>query len=173
MRKIASRTLITLLIAVFAMAILILSGRANSEGHGLERIAERWAHERLLAGDTETLIPFVTDGCSGGLSKNWRGYAKRFESFSNKFGASPPWESCCVIHDKLYHNAAGAQTASDSFTARLIADQQLRTCVADFEAGGSPTMANMMYVSVRLGGGPCSGLPWRWGFGYAPCQSKR
>ena len=26
-----------------------------------------------------------------------------------------------------------------------------------------------MFLAVRFGGGPCSGLPWRWGFGYLGC----
>jgi hypothetical protein len=26
-----------------------------------------------------------------------------------------------------------------------------------------------MYHAVRLGGRPCTGLPWRWGYGYPHC----
>jgi hypothetical protein len=26
-----------------------------------------------------------------------------------------------------------------------------------------------MFQAVRLGGGPCTGLPWRWGYGYPHC----
>ena len=32
-------------------------------------------------------------------------------------------------------------------------------------------IAAAMFHSVRLGGGPCSGLPWRWGYGYPQCPT--
>ena len=30
--------------------------------------------------------------------------------------------------------------------------------------------ADMMYRAVRIGGGPCTGLPWRWGNGWPGCN---
>lgn len=30
--------------------------------------------------------------------------------------------------------------------------------------------AEAMFMAVRFGGGPCTGLPWRWGFGYPGCS---
>ena len=29
----------------------------------------------------------------------------------------------------------------------------------------------LMYRAVRLGGAPCTGLPWRWGHGWPPCSN--
>ena len=31
-------------------------------------------------------------------------------------------------------------------------------------------VASLMYRAVRLGGIPCSGLPWRWGYGWPECD---
>jgi hypothetical protein len=31
-------------------------------------------------------------------------------------------------------------------------------------------IADLMYRAVRLGGIPCSGLPWRWGYGWPACD---
>lgn len=155
------------LIAVFG---LVLTGRATSGGHTLGRIAEIAAHEKLVTADITTLTLFQTDGCSGGQSARWRRFATHSDWFSKRFGPAPPWESCCLAHDQKYHNAAKSTTADDSFNNRLRADQALRICVAQTgDSGGYPAMANLMYLSVRLGGGPCTGFSWRWGFGLAPC----
>ena len=32
--------------------------------------------------------------------------------------------------------------------------------------------AELMFYAVRIGGGPCSGLAWRWGHGWPPCDSE-
>lgn len=29
--------------------------------------------------------------------------------------------------------------------------------------------AEVMYAAVRLGGGPCTPFPWRWGYGWPEC----
>ncbi|MEE9589312.1 MAG: hypothetical protein V3V97_14960, partial [Hyphomicrobiaceae bacterium] len=34
------------------------------------------------------------------------------------------------------------------------------------------TIADIMYKAVRLGGAPCTLLPWRWGFGWPQCKSS-
>jgi len=31
-------------------------------------------------------------------------------------------------------------------------------------------IAEIMYRAVRLGGAPCTTLPWRWGFGWPKCE---
>ena len=31
-------------------------------------------------------------------------------------------------------------------------------------------IADLMYRAVRIGGVPCSGLPWRWGYGWPSCE---
>ncbi len=134
-----------------------------------------------------TLSEFETDGCSGGMSSGWQLVADLFPAFAEAQGGEPPWEECCVIHDRAYHNAGGATDAEASFAARLEADEALRQCVANpppddiaaamtrYEAEETQVLlaydliASAMFNAVRFGGGPCSGLPWRWGFGYPGC----
>ncbi|MFT7594643.1 MAG: hypothetical protein ACI8R4_001966 [Paracoccaceae bacterium] len=134
------------------------------------------------------LAEFETDGCSGGLSDAWRLVASQFPDFAATYNDIPPWESCCVIHDRAYHNAGGAQTPEASYGARLLADKALEQCVVQTGIanrdemaqtyGATPdqvvsaygVIAGAMYLAVRFGGAPCSGLPWRWGFGFADCS---
>ena len=77
-----------------------------------------------------------------------------------------------------------------SLTNRAIADRKLRECVietgkkrlseiAAFYKVDSNTIgeayrgiASSMYLAVRLGGAPCTGLPWRWGYGYPNCYVR-
>jgi hypothetical protein len=72
--------------------------------------------------------------------------------------------------------------------ARRYADEQLRQCVirsgngrasvlmTDYglSAGQASALyrsiADVMYRAVRVGGVPCSGLSWRWGFGWPQCN---
>ncbi len=157
---------------------------------GVQRTLEMPAHRSLqsvIADPDTTLAPFETDGCSGGMSWSWGVFAEIFPNFAAAQGAAPPWEACCVVHDKVYHNAAGATDAEQSFAARLAADEALRQCVAepvsadvqrfaeaydvsqDMIRSAYGLVAQSMFNAVRLGGGPCSGLPWRWGFGYPGC----
>ena len=152
----------------------------------LEMPAHRTLQSVISAPDTK-LSAFETDGCSGGMSWSWRAVADLFPDFEAAQGARPPWEQCCVIHDRAYHNAAGATTAAQSFEARLSADQALQACVVEqgeaqvkdlalrYEVSEDnirlayDMIATSMFNAVRFGGGPCSGLPWRWGFGYPGC----
>lgn len=156
----------------------------------VQRTLELPAHQLLMtriAAEDATLAPFATDGCSGGLSSAWRIVADVFADFETTHQDAPPWERCCVTHDQAYHDAAGAQEAADSFDARLLADDALRYCVIGegvarrdelADAYGIDTVsidrayaaiAEAMFNAVRLGGGPCTGLPWRWGYGYPGC----
>jgi hypothetical protein len=32
-------------------------------------------------------------------------------------------------------------------------------------------ISELMFLAVRLGGVPCTGLSWRWGFGWPSCRS--
>jgi len=149
------------------------------------------AHRALIAKRTQSgtrLSQFKTDGCSGGLSEVWRVVAKRFEGFAQTYESIPPWESCCVTHDRDYHDGVDAPDAKASFDARLRADQQLETCVADMGISrrdefaviyditpdqvetAYATIGGAMFWAVRFGGSPCTGLPWRWGFGYPGCS---
>ncbi|QIE43283.1 hypothetical protein G5B39_14235 (plasmid) [Rhodobacteraceae bacterium SC52] len=130
---------------------------------------------RVVADAGGTPVPFTTDGCSGGLSAGWALLSDVVPGFSQTYDAEPPWESCCVTHDRAYHAVEGAQDIEQSYAARLTADLALHTCVATTGAADDPTplpydqLADAMFNAVRLGGGPCSGLPWRWGYGFAQC----
>jgi hypothetical protein len=75
---------------------------------------------------------FVSDGCSGGMSAAWRFF----------LNSPPPWEGCCVEHDRRYW--AGGTAAQ-----RREVDAQLLACVA---AKGHPLWAIVMWMAVRIGG---------------------
>lgn len=142
---------------------------------------------RSIQDPAVTLAPFSTDGCSGGMSAIWQPVAQIIPSFEKNYVEAPPWETCCVTHDRAYHNADGTEGASQSFEARLKADEVLKQCVledgkdrraaiaAEFSTRIETVdqvyelIANGMFQAVRLGGGPCSGLSWRWGYGYPSC----
>lgn len=152
--------------------------------------AELKAHERLmdLRNDpTQSLNKFTTDGCSGGLSATWSAIAGLFPEFDELHMSKPPWESCCVTHDRSYHSAENARASQESYLSRLKADEVLRHCVRETaetrrdalkrDYGMSDArvdqaydmIAASMFDAVRVGGGPCSGLPWRWGYGWPHC----
>jgi hypothetical protein len=157
----------------------------------IERQLELGRHTRLLAriadGDAR-LTAFTTDGCSGGLSASWAGFAAEFPAFAERHGDEPPWQSCCVEHDRRYHaGGARSRSAADSFEQRKAADLALVACVvatgaersADLRAlyplseaqvaGLYQSIAELVYRAVRLGGLPCTTEPWRWGYGWPPC----
>jgi len=126
---------------------------------------------------------FVSDGCSGYQSTSWRVLADKLPDFEKEFGDKPPWEECCVSHDKAYWRGE----VDSGFKKRKQADQSLRQCVAATGAQLAPEWSNkysiskaqvenmfsvtarLMYEAVRIGGMPCSGLPWRWGYGWPQC----
>lgn len=156
----------------------------------LQRNVERPGHRGLMtviADPETTLAPFVTDGCSGGLSATWKVVADLFPDFEDAHNREPPWQACCLAHDRLYHGAGGATAPEASFDARLSADEALRVCVVANGKERIPDLANLydvsaeqvrlaygaigdaMFNAVRFGGAPCSGLPWRWGYGYPGC----
>lgn len=129
------------------------------------------------------LAPFATDGCSGGLSAGWAVLAGRLPAFGRALGGRPPWEACCVAHDLAYWRGP----ARDGVARRLEADRGLRACVADIGRARAVELARrldvspeqvsvafelaaeVMFAAVRLGGGPCTPFPWRWGYGWPEC----
>lgn len=158
----------------------------------LELRIEIGRHERFVAtrdAAGAALAPFSTDGCSGGQSAGWTFVANVLPAIAKRHGDRPPWEHCCLAHDRVYHagGSAGAD-ARASFAARRAADEELRLCVrrtgddrldalsADYGLGREEvsliyrTIADVMHRAVRLGGVPCSGLPWRWGYGWPSCD---
>ncbi len=131
----------------------------------------------------DELLPFTTDGCSGGLSEGWRAFARILPSFKEQYGEKPPWESCCIEHDRVYWLGE----TGDGYAKRKAADLELKQCVRETGVQFKPRLAGeyqlhesaveegfelaseLMYGAVRLGGGPCTPLPWRWGYGWPPC----
>ena len=131
----------------------------------------------------DNIAPFATDGCSGRLSENWGLLANILPEFIKQSGDKPPWEACCEVHDKAYWQGS----AVDGYAKRKQADQELRQCVITTGIRLAPQLskdhsvlenkvrhtfrvtAELMYQAVRLGGQPCSLLPWRWGYGWPNC----
>nr|WP_255596676.1 hypothetical protein [Cognatishimia sp. MH4019] len=107
------------------------------------------------------MTPFQSDGCSGGLSEVW-------SALPRELRADPlPFEACCVTHDRAYHAGGGEALPRGGYMARLAADRALQACVAQ---SGGRALADGMFQAVRLGGMPCSGLAWRWGYGRPACK---
>jgi len=142
--------------------------------------------ERLHVQQTRpgvTIDEFRSDGCSGGLSESWKTLARVWPEMARAIGDQPPWEACCVAHDHDYWRGESV----DGFEKRLQADTRLRQCVERTGQEQSSTIAQrlgveraeideifgltaeMMFYAVRIGGGPCTGLDWRWGHGWPPC----
>lgn len=153
----------------------------SRHGHLLERIA-------IASGG---LSEFTTDGCSGGLSLAWEQFSGQFPEFEESHGRLPPWQACCVTHDRAYHaGGLGADSAIESFELRREADLALRACVLqvgtdrseDLRAlyGLTPdqvaslyeSLGDLMYRAVRLGGVPCTSESWRWGYGWPECVAS-
>jgi hypothetical protein len=147
-------------------------------------------HQKLLKTMTDNNFrprPFSSDGCSGGLSTAWQTVSELFPAFAVTHEKRPPWEACCERHDRVYHVAGGARSPEAGFQARLAADGALRQCVIETGKRRAPalskrygvtgeqidrayeTVADAMFKAVRVGGAPCTGLPWRWGYGYPGC----
>lgn len=185
-----AKCLLTAICVLTSFAAHAQDAMPEAEVSGVQQALEMPAH-RLLIGVIQApdarLEPFTTDGCSGGMSGGWRYLAAISQDFADAYSDQPPWQECCVIHDLKYHDAGGADDAVSSFLARLAADEELRACVV---ATGQPSLdqlaerystspervetayaliASSMFNAVRLGGGPCSGLSWRWGYGYPGC----
>lgn len=91
-------------------------------------------------------FPFVSDGCSGGMSAAWR----------CAFGTATPWEGCCVRHDVRYWAGGTAKE-------RRAADDELFLGV---RARGHPVIAALMWIAVRAGGVPWRPTGYRWGYGW-------
>ena len=186
-----------LLLAVTTLLWCTLNGADQNDKSGtaidvLEHQLEMGRHELLGARKARTdsfLAPFTTDGCSGGLSGGWEFLAGKIRDFHAIHGTRPAWEACCITHDQAYH-AGGPREASaeQSFEARKAADLALKACVLETGVERIPALsaeydvpareveilytaiAELMYRAVRIGGMPCTGLPWRWGYGWPECD---
>lgn len=178
------------LMLIVDLCIPVTTWSSDSEGQDIDQIGrdiEQPRFERLarIQNDPQNkLSPFATDGCSGGLSSGWRFLATALPAFKDKFGDKPPYEGCCVEHDRAYWRGETVQ----GFDKRLQADQTLKQCVAtygkqhkqefaqEFHLSPEIIMQNftiistLMYKAVRVGGIPCSKFSWRWGYGWPPCN---
>jgi hypothetical protein len=173
-----------------AAVTLALAAGAPAAAQDPARAVELRAHAALAAARAATEggpAPFETDGCSGGLSVAWETLAAAFPTFAEAHGDRPPWEACCVAHDRDYHLGGPDPSPEASYAARVEADAALGACVRATSAAAHgrlgevygleaetvdrlyDAVAEAMTLAVRVGGGPCSGLPWRWGYGWPSC----
>jgi hypothetical protein len=185
-RRLGSIVVLGCVLALTAKA----AGAEDGPPRGPVAAIELALHERLAARRAEPdsrLLPFVTDGCSGGLSRIWQGVARTFPEFAAAHGNVPPWEACCAAHDRLYHRGTGDPSPVAGYAARADADRELAECVRATAPDRSEELnllyglsrsevtalyiaiAGAMHQAVRLGGMPCTGLPWRWGYGWPEC----
>ncbi len=89
------------------------------------------------------LKPFETDGCS--ISPD--------SSLTSKKSYLP----CCIQHDYNYW-------LGGSESDRLNADQTFYACM---KTVASTLTAYSYYRAVRISGGPRTGLPFKWGYGWS------
>ncbi|PLY05575.1 MAG: hypothetical protein C0624_04810 [Desulfuromonas sp.] len=154
----------------------------NATQLAIENQGMAWL-EKTCTQEGTSITPLASDGCSGGLSAGWELLANSSSLFRQRYGERPPWEACCTAHDHIYW----AGETDNGYQQRQQADQALRQCVIEQGQQQAETLspdleisppeveqlfrqaAELMYVAVRLGGGPCSGLPWRWGYGWPQC----
>ena len=191
-RRVARFLLVGLLLGWGALARAQDAAATDATMDAIERQLEVGRHAPLLARIAEPgtrLSEFATDGCSGGLSAGWEQIASFFPEFAANHGQEPPWQACCIAHDRVYHRGgAGSAAAEQSFDRRKQADLELSACVVETGVARSGelreiyglseaqieglyvSISELMYRAVRLGGIPCTNLPWRWGYGWPPCR---
>jgi len=173
------------LVPCLGYAAEVAESRLAQIEHDLE-LARYQTLAQIQANPVNHLDAFTTDGCSGGLSDGWRFLARTLPVFKQKFGDKPPYESCCVAHDRAYWRGE----TENGYAKRLYADLSLQQCVAEYgvthrdsfarEFHLSPDtietnfkiVAALMYRAVRVGGMPCTVFPWRWGYGWPRCQEQ-
>ena len=178
------------LLGIDAPSLNLESNDAESDNTNIN--LELSLHQRLqdrLSAPGSVLAEFTTDGCSGGLSVGWDYFAEQVGFFRDRHGKRPPWENCCVAHDHAYHVGGGpGLTPAQGYAARLKADDELRACVvktatdrrgqlrAEYGLDDDQVVvlyeqiADSMNLAIRLGGMPCTGLSWRWGYGWPGCD---
>ena len=88
------------------------------------------------------LRPFADDGCS--------------MFFDGTPAQRDLWRHCCYTHDTAYWRGGTREE-------RKAADRQLRSCV---DQAQDAALAELMYLGVRTGGGPCWPTSYRWGYGW-------
>lgn len=182
-------TSLTLCLGLLLPGIPAIADNSITTGklsRAIELPSHRWL-ARIREAPETGLAPFTTDGCSGGMSSLWVYVAERFPAFAEAHQGVPPWEACCISHDRSYHTGGPDPDPETSYTNRITADRELQRCVSATASDRDEVLEEMygmsetqvrqiysaigssMFQAVRLGGGPCTGLPWRWGYGYPHC----
>ena len=142
-------SLLTLLFFSFSLSLLFIFLNFGASYPELQKITQE-PNTQILA--------FTSDGCSGGMSSLWRAFHRQ-DSSQERTDQHLPWLACCLAHDESYWRGGSEQQ-------RLDSDVALKQCV---KKKGYPKTASLMYAAVRLGGGPCTGFSWRWGYGWKDC----
>ena len=171
---------------LLSLAITLIPLETSAETlieQGMRELEEYRMRQLQAEQGQATLEDFTTDGCSGNLSSSWEALSNLIPGFADQLGHKPPWEACCVAHDRSYWEGS----VVDGFNRRLQADEALKACVvatgdrlaAQYSQRHSVTeesvhdtferVSKLMYRAVRVGGQPCSLLPWRWGYGWPNC----
>jgi len=167
---------------------LLLIFPVFAETNFIEELVNDLEKKRMLrltkAKKNATIGLFTTDGCSGGMSSGWEYFAEKFPLFANHLHHQPPWLHCCITHDQAYWQG----DSQNGFAKRLHADQTLKKCIIQHGIEISPKVskkykineikvrlyfriaAELVYKTVRFGGGPCTPFEWRWGYGWPVCK---
>lgn len=182
------KVVIGLLLAIIALTVYLVFFRTLT----LSPVAEVNQMQQLKQVKAiHQLAPFVSDGCSGNVSKNWRRAVAQMSEISQTLAETfqgaenVPFEYACVEHDRAYHLGEGG------YVGRLQADLQLRTEIISFGIDNAATiqvrtrlntpeeaiflyelLAEAIYRGVRIGGAPCTGEPYAWGYGYGSDKCK-
>ena len=175
------------LFTLLFLALLLPASVAQNPLDEVVESLERKQMQRLAAQQRRPgiqITAFRSDGCSGGMSQSWQQLSETVPGFTRHIGERPPWEHCCVEHDRRYWRGE----TRDGFEMRAQADEELRQCVHASGQENSARLAeslelsteevialfhltgDLMYQAVRLGGAPCTGLDWRWGYGWPDCS---
>lgn len=162
---------------------LVQANPAETIATILEKEQMRWLNQQQSKPGV-IIDEFETDGCSGGMSEMWTYLAELSPAFAAGMGQYPPWESCCVTHDRHYWRGESV----NGYEKRQQADRALQQCVLESGRAKADNLAyqlgmtraetldlisltaDLMYTAVRVGGRPCTGLPWRWGHGWPECE---
>ncbi len=99
---------------------------------------------RSIRGIKMSLSPFKSDGCSGYFD-------------GDPITKKNEWLHCCFAHDMRYW-VGGSKKEKEE------ADYEINQCVAKTS---NRTHGELVELGVLIGGGPQTGLPWRWGYGWS------
>ena len=99
------RNIYNFILFIFLAPLITLSVRAESlVDEGFRELEELRLRQLQTVQNDADIATFTTDGCSGGQSQSWELLAKILPGFERQFGDKPPWETCCVAHDKEYRD---------------------------------------------------------------------